>query len=124
MCSRVPSGLWGNGRMETEVPWVWSEAGCPRRASCGVHLFRGVWDPGPSCLHNCADATGFGLVAGGRRWGRGMPVVVCCMARMAGMGQGQWWVAVRVGPIGQVPPMGAVVVLVCMLDVLGGVGHI
>lgn len=50
-----------------------------------------------------------------------MPVVVCCMARMAGMGQGQWRVAVRVGPIGQVPPMGAVVVLVCMLDVLRGV---
>lgn len=48
-------------------------------------------------------------------------MVVCCMARMAGMGQGQWWVAVCVGPIRQVPPMGAVVVLVCMLDVLGGV---
>lgn len=45
-------------------------------------------------------------------------MVVCCVARMAGMGQGQWWVAVRVGPIGQVPPMGAMVVLVCMLDVL------
>lgn len=26
-----------------------------------------------------------------------------------------------VGPVGQVPPMGAVVVLVCMRDVLGGV---
>lgn len=50
-----------------------------------------------------------------------MPVVVCCVARMAGMGQGQWWVAVRVGPVGHVPPMGAMVVLVCMLDVLGWV---
>lgn len=53
--------------------------------------------------------------------------MVHCMARVArvawvaGMGRGQRWVAVHMGPIGRVPPVGAVVVLVCMLDVLGGV---
>lgn len=31
------------------------------------------------------------------------------------------WVAVGVGPVGRVPPVGAVVVLVCVLDVLGWV---
>lgn len=37
------------------------------------------------------------------------------------MGRGQRWVAVHVGPVGWMPPVGTVVVLVCMLDVLGGV---
>lgn len=43
------------------------------------------------------------------------------VARVAGMGRGQWRVAVHVGPVGRVPPVGAVVVLVCVLHVLGGV---
>lgn len=87
---------------------------------CGVYLFPGVWDPRPGCLHNCANAAGLGLAAGGGRWGKGLPMVVCCVAHVAGVGRGQRWMAVRVGPIGWVPPMGAVVVLVCVLDVLGG----
>lgn len=51
-------------------------------------------------------------------------MVVRCVARVArvaDMGRGQRWVAVHMGPVGRVSPVGAVVVLVCMLDVLGGV---
>lgn len=47
-------------------------------------------------------------------------VAMAHVALVAGVGRGQRWVAVHVGPIGWVPPVGAVVVLVCMLDVLGG----
>lgn len=43
------------------------------------------------------------------------------VARVADVGRGQRRVAVRVGPVGGLPPMGAVVVLVCVLDVLGRV---
>lgn len=46
---------------------------------------------------------------------------VAWVAWVAGMGRGQRWVAVHVGPVGWMPPVGTVVVLVCMLDVLGGV---
>lgn len=45
-------------------------------------------------------------------------MVVQGVARVA---RGQRRVAVRVGPVGGVPPVGAVVVLVCVLDVLGRV---
>lgn len=104
--------------MQTEgaLGLVW---GCrPWARLCGVHMFRGGWDPHPGCLHNCADAAGLGLAAGGGRRGGGLPVVVQGVARVA---RGQRRVAVRVGPVGGVPPVGAVVVLVCVLDVLGRV---
>ena len=45
-------------------------------------------------------------------------MVVQGVARVA---RGQCWVAVRVGPVGGVPPVGAVVALLCVLDVLGRV---
>lgn len=51
-------------------------------------------------------------------------MVMRCMAYVAWVaqvGRGQRWVAVHMGPIGWMPPVGAMVVLVCMLDVLGGV---
>lgn len=51
-------------------------------------------------------------------------MVVCHVAHMAwvaGVGRGQRRVDVCVGPVGGVPPVGAVVVLVCVLNVLGGV---
>lgn len=44
------------------------------------------------------------------------------VCRVAPVASGQrWWVAVRVGPVRGVPAVGAVVVLVCVRDVLGRV---
>ena len=119
-----PSGLrvsiWAGeqrGEVETQSALGLPSPGAPL---CGVHLFRGVLDPRPGCLHDCADAAGFDLAAGGGRRGRGLPMVVRCVAHVAGVGRGQRWVAVCVDPVGGVPAMGAVMVLVCVRDVLGG----
>ena len=55
------------------------------------------------------------LLGGGGGGGGRLPVVVRRVARR------QRRVAVRVGPVGGVPPVGAVVALVCVLEVLRGV---
>lgn len=119
-------GSWGSSwavrgrgeRWQQKCPGFGVRLATPGRALCGVQLFQGTWDTCPGCLHNCADAAGFGLAAGGGRRGRGLPVVVRCVPHV---GRGQRRVAVGVGPVGWVPPVGAVVVLVCVLDVLGRV---
>lgn len=97
------------------MPWVCSGAATPGRACVVCTCSGGVRDPHSGCLHNCADAAGLGLAAGGGRWGGRLPVVVRRVARR------QRRVAVRVGPVGGVPPVGAVVALVCVLEVLRGV---
>lgn len=110
-------------RWKQKCPGSGLRLAAPGHDSVWCAVVPGSLGPRPGCLHNCADAAGFGLAAGGGRRGGGLPVVVCRVARVArvaGMGRGQRWVAVHMGPVGRVPPVGAVVVLVCVLDVLGG----
>lgn len=103
-------GRKGHGGLETEMPRV-------APVCCAV--VSGRPGPMPGCLHDCANARGFGLAAGWGWRGRWLPMVVRCMGRVAGVGCGQRRMAM--GTVGGVPAMRAMVVLVGVLDVLGWV---
>lgn len=90
--------------METEVPWVWSEASCPRAWLCVVCRCSGaVWDPAQAVYTIVLMPLGLALLLVGGGGAGGCPW--WCAAWpwpvwpwVAVMGRGQWWVGCARGP--------------------------